>query len=179
MKTFQAYIGYFKKYAAQYDFDYLMLVAQAYQESRLDQSRTSPVGAVGIMQGIPEFAAAPPINIPDVMTPEANIHAGAKMLRHFYRAYFKNDGIDEMNKTLLSFASYNAGPSRIAKLRNQAEREGLDPNQWFDNVERVVAREVGQETVRYVSNIYDRYVAYKLALEHGRGTPYAKLAVAR
>ena len=74
-----------------------------------------------------------------------------------------------MNKTLLTFASYNAGPHRIALLRDQAKREGLDPNQWFDNVELVVAREVGQETVQYVSNIYKHYVGYKLALEHGYG----------
>jgi soluble lytic murein transglycosylase-like protein len=178
MKNFQTYITYFKKYAAQYNFDYLMLIAQAYQESRLDQSRTSPVGAVGIMQVIPEFAAAPPINIPDVLTPEANIHAGTKML-HFDQTYFRNQGIDQMNKTLLSFASYNAGPTRIARLRKQAKREGLDPNQWFDNVEMVVAREVGQETVQYVSNIYKHYIAYKLGLEHGYGSLHPSLAIAR
>jgi membrane-bound lytic murein transglycosylase MltF len=179
IKKFELYVDYFKKYAAQYKFDYLMLVAQGYQESGLNQNRRNPSGAVGIMQVVPKYAAAPPINIRNVLTPEGNIHAGTKMLRHFDETYFKDEGLDQMNETLLSFASYNAGPSRIAKARDQAKREGLDPDQWFDNVELVVAREVGQETVQYVSNIYKYYVAYKLALEHGRGTLHPKVAMAR
>lgn len=62
------------------------------------------------------------------------------------------------------FASYNAGPTRIARLRKQAATDGLDPNKWLGNVELVVARDIGQETVEYVSNIYKYYVAYKLTL---------------
>ena len=165
MKKFQAYVGYFKKYAAEYDFDYLMLVAQGYQESLLDQSRRSPSGAVGIMQVIPKIAAAPPISISDVDVAENNIHAGAKMLHDIADTYFKDPKLDPLNKTLMVFASYNAGPTRIARLRNKAATEGLNPNQWFGNVELVVARDVGQETVQYVSNIYKYYVAYKLTLE--------------
>jgi membrane-bound lytic murein transglycosylase MltF len=63
------------------------------------------------------------------------------------------------------FASYNAGPNKIAGLRKRASSEGLDPNRWFGNVELVVAKEVGQQTVQYVSNVYKYYVAYKLTLE--------------
>ena len=66
---------------------------------------------------------------------------------------------------MMVFASYNAGSNRIARLREVAEREGLNPNKWFNNVELVVAREVGQVTVTYVGNIYKYYIAYKLALE--------------
>jgi membrane-bound lytic murein transglycosylase MltF len=165
MKKFQAYVGYFQKYAAEYDFDYLMLVAQGYQESLLDQNRKNPSGAVGIMQVIPKYAAAAPINISDVHTAEGNIQAGAKMLRNIADTYFKDDKLDPLNKTLMVFASYNAGPTRIARLRKTAATEGLDPNQWFGNVELVVANGVGQETVQYVSNIYKYYVAYKLTLE--------------
>ncbi len=165
MRKFQEYVGYFKKYAAEYDFDYLMLVAQGYQESLLDQSRRNPSGAVGIMQVIPKYAAAPPISISNVNTAEKNIQAGAKMLHNIGETYFKDDKLDATNKTLMVFASYNAGPSRIARLRKKAASEGLDPNQWFGNVELVAAKDVGQETVQYVSNIYKYYVAYKLTLE--------------
>jgi membrane-bound lytic murein transglycosylase MltF len=165
MRKFQEYVGYFKKYAAEYNFDYLMLVAQGYQESLLDQSRRNPSGAVGIMQVIPKYAAAPPISISNVNTAEKNIQAGAKMLNNIKETYFKDDKLDATNKTLMAFASYNAGPSRIARLRKKAASEGLDPNQWFGNVELVVAKDVGQETVQYVSNIYKYYVAYKLTLE--------------
>ena len=165
MKKFQAYVSYFKKYAAEYDFDYLMLVAQGYQESLLDQSRRNPSGAVGIMQVIPKIAAAPPINISNVDVAENNIHAGAKMLHDIATTYFKDPKLDPLNRTLMVFASYNAGPTRISRLRKKAAAEGLNPNQWFGNVELVVAKDVGQQTVQYVSNIYKYYVAYKLTLE--------------
>lgn len=170
MKKFQAYVTYFKKYAAEYDFDYLMLVAQGYQESLLDQSRRNPSGAVGIMQVIPKYAAASPINISDVGTAEKKIQAGAKMLHNIEQTYFNDPKLDSTNKTLMVFASYNAGPNRIARLRKKAAGEGLDPNQWFGNVELVAAKDIGQETVQYVSNIYKYYVAYKLTLEEIENT---------
>ncbi len=168
MKKFQAYIGFFQKYAKEYDFDYLMLVAQGYQESLLDQSRKNPSGAVGIMQVIPKYAAAPPISIPNVNTAENNIEAGAKMLHNISETYLNDPKLDSLNRTLMVFASYNAGPTRIAHLRDKARSEGLDPNQWFGNVELVVAKSVGQQTVQYVSNIYKYYVAYKLTLEEAK-----------
>ena len=168
MKKFQANVALFKKYAGEYDFDVMMIAAQAYQESLLDQSKRNPSGAVGIMQVIPKYAAAPPINIPNVGTAEPNIHAGVKMLRNIEDTYFNDPGIDRLNKTLFVFASYNAGPSRVAGLRRKAANTGLDPNVWFGNVELVAAKEIGQETVTYVSNIYKYYVAYKLAAEQNQ-----------
>jgi membrane-bound lytic murein transglycosylase MltF len=165
MKKFQEYVRYFKKYAAEYDFDYLMLIAQGYQESLLEQSRRNPSGAVGIMQVIPKYAAAPPISIADVYIAENNIEAGAKMMYNISETYFKDDKLDALNRTLMCFAAYNAGPSRIVRLRKKAASEGLDPNQWFGNVELMVAKDVGQETTQYVNNIYKYYVAYKLTLE--------------
>jgi len=168
LRKFQALLGYFQKYAGEYDFDYLMIAAQGYQESLLDQSRKNPSGAVGIMQVIPKNAAAPPISISNVDTAQNNIEAGAKMLRHIADTYFNDPKLDALNKTLMVFASYNAGPNRIARLRKQASTEGLDPDQWFGNVELVVAKDIGQETVQYVSNIYKYYIAYKLTLEQSR-----------
>jgi membrane-bound lytic murein transglycosylase MltF len=168
MKKAKQNVAFFKKYAGQYDFDVLMIVAQAYQESLLDQSKRNPSGAVGIMQVIPKYAAAPPINIPSVETAETNIKAGVKMLRNVEDNYFNEPNIDRLNKTLFVFASYNAGPYRIAGLRKKAPGLGLDPNVWFGNVELVAAKEIGQETVAYVSNIYKYYVAYTLAAEQNQ-----------
>ena len=165
MKKFQANLEFFQKYSGEYNFDYLMIAAQGYQESLLDQSRKNPSGAVGIMQVIPKYAAASPINIPNVNTADTNIHAGVKMLRDIDDRYFNDPKIDELNKTLFVFASYNAGPNRIARLRKEAPDMGLDPNLWFNNVELVAAKDIGQETVTYVSNIYKYYIAYKLALQ--------------
>jgi membrane-bound lytic murein transglycosylase MltF len=165
LKKAQRNLATIKKYAGQYDFDYLMILAQGYQESLLDQSKRNPSGAVGIMQVIPKYAAASPINIPNVETAETNIQAGVKMLRNIEDNYFEDPKIDRLNKTLFVFASYNAGPNRIARLRKKASGLGLDPNVWFGNVELVAAKEIGQETVNYVSNIYKYYVAYTLAVQ--------------
>ncbi len=87
------------------------------------------------------------------------------MLRNIADTYFDDPKLDPLNRTLMVFASYNAGPTRIARLRRQAAMDGLDPNKWFGNVELAVARDVGQQTVQYVSNIYKYYVAYKLTLQ--------------
>lgn len=165
MQKFLVTVKLFQKYAAEYDFDYLMLAAQGYQESMLNQQMRSPRGAVGIMQVLPKYAAARPISISDVATTDGNIHAGAKMLRNIADTYFNDPKLDPLNRTLFAFASYNAGPSRIQKLRKQAAGTGLDPDIWFGNVELMAAKDIGQETVLYVGNIYKYYVAYKLALE--------------
>jgi membrane-bound lytic murein transglycosylase MltF len=168
MKKFQAYVEYFKKYSGEYNFDYLMIAAQGYQESLLDQNRRSPVGAVGIMQVIPKYAAANPINVRNVNQADQNILAGVRMLRNIADTYFNDPAVDQVNRTLFTFASYNAGPNRIVRLRKKAADDGLNPNKWFGNVELEVAEDVGQETVTYVSNIYKYYVAYKLTQEQAQ-----------
>lgn len=122
MQKFQTNLDFFKKYSGQYNFDYLMIAAQAYQESQLDQT------------------------------------------------------LDPVNRTLFTFAAYNAGPNRIVRLRQEAQQQGLDPNQWFGNVELVASKDIGQETVQYVSNIYKYYIAYKLSLQQTEALQKAKAA---
>ncbi|HKP68841.1 MAG TPA: transporter substrate-binding domain-containing protein [Pyrinomonadaceae bacterium] len=161
-------VAFFKKYSGQYGFDWLLVAAQGYQESRLDQTVQSSAGAVGVMQIKPTTAAGEPININDVSKAEANIHAGVKYMRFMMDQYFKDAPMDKTNKGLFAFASYNAGPARVAKLRKMAQDEGLDPNKWFNNVELIAGREIGPETVTYVSNIYKYYVAFKLVEEAER-----------
>ena len=168
LDKFLSTVKLFQKYAGEYDFDYLMLAAQGYQESMLNQQMKSPRGAVGIMQVLPKYAAAKPINIPNVGDADGNIHAGVKMLRNVADTYFNDPKLDPMNRTLFVFASYNAGPTRIQRLRKEASGVGLDPDTWFGNVELVAAKDIGQETVLYVGNIYKYYVAYKLALEQAQ-----------
>ncbi|MBV9960440.1 MAG: lytic transglycosylase F [Acidobacteria bacterium] len=168
MKKFRQTIEFFKEYSGRYGFDWLMVAAQAYQESRLDQNVRSSAGAVGVMQIKPSTAAGDPINIPDVEKLDANVHAGVKYMRFMMDQYFNDAALDRVNRGLFAFASYNAGPNKIARLRKQAAAEGLDPNKWFNNVELIVDREVGFETVTYVSNIYKYYVAFKLAEERNR-----------
>jgi len=159
-KKFQAVVELFKKYGAKYDLDYLLIAAQGYQESTLDHSARSPVGAIGIMQVMP--ATGKDMRVGDITEIEANIHAGAKYMRFMMDQYYKDEPMDNLNKALMTFASYNAGPGRLSRLRIETEKRGLNPNVWFGNVERVTSERIGRETVTYVSNIYKYYVAYKL-----------------
>jgi len=165
-KKFKNTLKFFKKYGKQYDFDHLMLAALGYQESRLDQSVKSHVGAIGVMQMMPSTARDKNVGIPDIKKIEPNIEAGTKYLRFIADRYFPvENGLDSMNSAFFSFAAYNAGPARIAKLRAEAEKKGLDPNVWFNNVEQIAAKRIGRETVQYVSNILKYYVAYKFLEE--------------
>jgi len=170
-------IDLFQRYGDRYDLDWLLLVAQAYQESGLNQSVVSPVGAVGVMQLLPSTAAGREVAIPDIWDLENNIHAGVKYLRVLLDHYFDDPGVDDLNRHLFALAGYNAGPNRIQRLRRETEQLGLDPNQWFENVEVLVARRVGAEPVRYVSNIFKYYVAYSLAQETSERRRERKQAV--
>jgi len=164
-QRFKAIADLLKTYAGQYDFDWLMIAAQGYQESRLDQSKRSPVGAIGVMQLMPTTAQDPNVGIPDIHLVEPNIHAGMKYLRFLRDRYYDDPALSDLDQTLFSFAAYNAGPGNIAKARKRAQKLGLDPNVWLDNVEIAAARVVSREPVVYVRNIYKYYVAYKLLTE--------------
>ena len=155
----------FREYGDEYGFDWLMLAAQANQESRFRQNRKSPAGAVGIMQIKPSTAADPNVGIDDISTIDGNVHAGAKYMRFLADRYFDDDGVDELNQWIFSLAAYNAGPARVARLRREARENGYDDDLWFDNVEIIAARRIGRETVTYVSNIFKYYVGYQLTFE--------------
>jgi len=157
-----------KKYAAKYEFDWLMIGALAYQESRLNQKTVSSAGAIGVMQLLLSTASSNPINIQDIHIMEKNIHAGTKYLRFIYNRYFDKPEIEPLDRLLLTFASYNAGPAKIWRLRKQAKAMGLNPNKWFRNVEVVAAKVIGRETVQYVSNIFKYYIAYKQFTKQGK-----------
>ncbi len=166
IEKFNNVISLFHRYSDQYSFNYLLMVAQGYQESQLNQNAKSHVGAVGIMQLMP--ATGKEMKVGNIRKLEPNIHAGIKYHRFLADRYFKDEQMDELNKALFVFASYNAGPARIRGLRKEAKKRGYDPNIWFDNVEVIAAEKIGSETVTYVSNIYKYYIAYKLIEEKRR-----------
>jgi membrane-bound lytic murein transglycosylase MltF len=162
-KRLETIRGFFVKYAKQYDMDWVLMAAQGFQESGLDHSVRSPVGAVGVMQVMP--ATGKEMRVGDITQLENNVNAGVKYMRFMIDQYFADEPMDRLNKGLFAFAAYNAGPGRMRQLRREAEQKGLNPNVWFNNVERVVSERIGRETVQYVSNIYKYYVAYTLTLQ--------------
>ena len=119
------------------------------------------------------------LNVGDITEVEANIHAGVKYMRFMMDRYFKDDPMDPLNKGLMTFASYNAGPGRLRQLRPETKKRGLDPNVWFGNVERVASERIGRETVTYVSNIYKYYITYRLLTEQLERREAAKAEVAK
>jgi membrane-bound lytic murein transglycosylase MltF len=162
-KRFERTITLFHRYGGRYGFDPLMLAAQGYQESQLDQNAKSQVGAVGVMQIMPATGAE--MRVGDIHVTENNIHAGAKYMDILMTKYFPDASFSEGNRPLFAFAAYNAGPGNIARMRTEAAKRGLDPDKWFNNVEVVVAEKIGMETTTYVRNIYKYYVTYKLTLD--------------
>lgn len=159
-KRFQTLTTLFRKYGSRYNLDWMMMAAQGFQESRLDQNARSHVGAIGVMQVMPETGKE--LNVGDIEQVEANIHAGVKYIRNLVDRNFANEPMDDVNKMLFAFAAYNAGPGRVRQLRREATARGLDANVWFNNVELIAAQRIGRETVTYVSNIYKYYVTYLL-----------------
>lgn len=163
-RRFEQLASLFRTYGARYDIDWLLLASFAFQESRFDNSVRSPVGAIGVMQVMPATAADRAVGIANIEELENNIHAGTKYLSVLREHYFSDEEIDPTERMLFTMAGYNAGPNRINRLRRVAGARGLDPNVWFNNVELVVAAQVGREPVRYVGNIYRYYIAYKRAI---------------
>jgi membrane-bound lytic murein transglycosylase MltF len=178
-ERFRAVVNLFRKYGDKYDLDPLLMTAQGYQESGLDQSKRSRVGAIGVMQVMPATARDKAVNIPDIERLESNIHAGIKYIRWVMDNFYNEPAITPLNKGLFAFASYNAGPARVASLRKQAAAEGLDPNKWFGNVELVAAKRIGRETVTYVSNIYKYYLAYQMMVRQRNARERAKAEAAK
>jgi len=160
-KRLEQFMPLFQKYGDRYDFDWLAVVAQAYQESGLDHTVQSHAGAVGIMQLLPSTGEY--VGIPDVTQLEANIHAGVKYLSFLRNRYFSDPQLSEIDRFAFSWAAYNAGPHKVGRMRALAAEMELDSNKWFQNTEYAALRIVGRETVRYVANIYKYYLAYSLS----------------
>jgi membrane-bound lytic murein transglycosylase MltF len=175
-KRFQSTAALFEKYGQQYAFDPLMLTAQGFQESQLNQDAKSAVGAVGVMQLMP--ATGESMKVGDIKKIEANVHAGAKYMDTLMTKYFTDANFNEATRTLFAFAAYNAGPGNISSARKAAVKRGLDPNAWFNSIEIVVAQRIGMETTTYVRNIYKYYVAYKLVTDAQKQAAAARESVA-
>ena len=137
IKRFEDTAKIFRKYAAKYDTDYLLMMAKGFQESGLNQAAKSPVGAIGVMQLMPETGAE--MKVGDIHQEEPNIHAGVKYFYTMMQERYGNEPMDTLNKILFTFASYNCGPNRVRKLRKEAAATGLDPNVWINNVEVIAA----------------------------------------
>ena len=159
---FSRYVPLFRKYGAKYGFDWMLLAAVAYQESQMKNRRRSHAGAVGLMQVMPATAGDANVAIDNIRDPEQNVHAGTKYLALLRDVYFPAREFDPEERIRFILAAYNAGPNMIARCQRLTRRMGRDPSKWFGHTELATRRLVGNETVRYVSNVVKYYLAYSL-----------------
>jgi membrane-bound lytic murein transglycosylase MltF len=167
---------FFMEAGDRYGLDWLFLAAQAFQESGLDPDARNPSGAVGLFQVKPETGAW--LGFPDVTGARENAMAGAAYMALLRNKYFDDEGIEMADRLHFTLAAYNAGPGRVSGLRKKARTAGLDPDRWFDHVEVVALKEIGQETPRYVANVVRYYLAYRLATELAERKARAKSGAA-
>ncbi len=160
-----------KRSARKHEFDWRLIVAQMWQESSFNPKAESPVGAQGLLQVMPRTADEVGYPHP-LFEPKRGIEAGVKYL-NWVRDRFDEDLTLE-NKLWFSLASYNAGIGHLYDAQRLAEELGLDPNVWFDNVEKAMLKLSepryfkkarygyvrGAEPVHYVQNISNIYKAY-------------------
>jgi membrane-bound lytic murein transglycosylase MltF len=138
-------------YAAQNNFDWLSLAALAYKESSFNPHVRSGSGPSGLMQITP--AAARSVGVSNSQTLEGNVQAAAKYMAMLRKRFFASPQIAESERLAFVLAAYNLGPARVQGLRTEAKRRGLNPNQWFFQVERVASEQVGLGVVSYVSSV--------------------------
>lgn len=150
--------AFFERYAPENNIEPVYLAALGFQETMLNQSLVSPMGAIGVMQLLPATGAS--MRVGDIHQVDSNIHAGAKYIGSLLHTMSINDKFTWLERGLFATAAYNAGPNNISKAREQAAKLGFDPNKWFLNVEMVAAKMFGLETFFYVRNVYRYYVTY-------------------
>ena len=152
----------FERFGAEYKLNPLFIASLGFQETLLNQSAVSSVGAIGVMQLMP--ATGMSLGVGDIHLLEPNIHAGADYMNQLISKYFPDAKFTGNNRSLFAVASYNIGPNNVAKARDQAKQFGFDPDQWFGNVEFIATERMGYEPMIYVRNVYKYYTSYRLKL---------------
>lgn len=127
VKNVSPYDDLFKKYAAELGWDWRMLAAVVYQESKYSINSVSFRGATGLMQVMPRTGEY--YGVTNLLDPEQNLQAGTKHLKRLQRMFSKS-GMDSTELIKFTLAAYNAGEGRIADCRNFAASRNVDNNNW-------------------------------------------------
>ncbi|WP_434675125.1 transglycosylase SLT domain-containing protein [Pseudomonas sp. D3-10] len=147
-----------QKHAQAQGMDWLNLAALAFKESALQPNARSGSGPTGLMQITP--SAAQRVGVNDIRNLDGNVQAGAKYLAMIRRKFFASPKLNERERMAFVLAAYNMGPERVQGMRAEARRRGLNPNQWFFQVERIAMEQVGMGAVSYVNSVNKYYLAF-------------------
>jgi len=159
-----------KKHSKRYGLDWRLMAAQAYQESLFDPEAESWAGAKGLFQLLPSTGLE--LGFEDLGDPEAGIQAGVRYMHQILARL--EPRVPLKHRLRFALAAYNAGFGHLQDARRLAAEESLDPDKWFGHTEKAMlllsqpryyqrARYGyvrGSETVRYVSEIQNRYDHY-------------------
>lgn len=147
--------------------DWLSLAALAFKESALDPFAKGSGGATGLLQITP--SAAQRVGVGNIQTADNNVQAGARYLALIRRKFFSGPRFNERERMAFTLAAYNLGPERVQRMRAEARRRGLNPNQWFFQTERVAMEQVGMGVVSYVNSVNKYYLAFDRARDSLEG----------
>lgn len=168
------YDHYFKKFADEINWDWRLLAALAFHESRFDSAQVSRMGASGLMQLMPRTAANFGLERANILNPEKNIEAGVQYIKSLNMTFRKIENKDERIKFIL--ASYNSGPAHVFDAIALTQKYGKNPQIWFNNVEYYFEKKNdpdfyndpvvkygkirGRETLSFVPNVLNTYERY-------------------
>lgn len=169
------YDEYFKKYAAEINWDWRLLASIAFHESNFDSAQISRRGAAGLMQLMPRTAASLGLDLQNIHNPEKNIEAGVQYIKSLNMMFRKIENLEERRKFIL--AAYNSGPAHVMDAMALAEKHGRNPHLWFGHVEYFLTKKQdpeyyndevvrygafrADETVRYVRNTLNTFNRFK------------------
>jgi membrane-bound lytic murein transglycosylase F len=163
-----------RRYSDSISWDWRLLAALIYQESRFNPTVTSGAGAHGLMQVMPSTGQNFGIDV--YASPEQNMKAGIMYIR-WLEKMFESKIEDDEERLHFILASYNAGPGHVLDAMRLAEKNGSDSATWFGNVETYILKKSqpayykdpevrhgyfkGVETVKFVTDIIERYDHYR------------------
>ncbi|MDU1904257.1 MAG: transporter substrate-binding domain-containing protein [Dysgonomonas sp.] len=167
----------FKKYASVTGYDWALLAAIAYQESRFRTDLSSWAGAVGLMGLMPRTAAIYGVEGDSLKSPELSVMAGANYIKYLNKLY--THIADPQQRIKFVLAAYNGGHGHISDARALASKYGDNPDIWDNNVEKYIELKSkpefyndsivkygylrGTEVVNYVSQVTENWVKFKSA----------------
>lgn len=151
-------------------FDWRLVAAVIFEESRFKPESRSGKGAYGLMQVRPIAAEA--VGAEQFTAPEDNVKTGVRYLRRLDEMFHPAEGRDRLSLVL---AAYNMGPGHVRDAQSLARRYGYDPNRWEDAMDLMLplleqpeiyedlpsGYAKGRDTVAYVQRILERFHQYQ------------------
>lgn len=155
--------------------DWLDLAALAFKESKLEPRAKGSGGATGLLQITP--SAARRVGVADIRSTDTNVKAAARYMALIQRKFFASSRVNERERMAFVLAAYNLGPERVQRMRKEARKRGLNPNQWFFQTERIAMEQGGANVVTFVNNVNKYYLAFDRQRDRLESKPSNEYAV--